>query len=742
MLDAHPAPGASARPQLPPVSVPASGGTPVDMDGPAALLDAAWTLLPVLEAGRPLDAGTLRDAMTRAFGASDADGAWVWKDAYEAAEAAVVLFVQRYGRAMRQRAGAGADGPRKMLAMLAAIAALEPSHTKRSEDQVRLQQFSTPLTLAYAALRAAAIRPGDTVLEPSAGTGMLAVMAECALASRAAGHLHLNEIASIRAGLLAGLFPGTAVTRHNAEALADFLPAVRPTVVLMNPPFSATPGIDRIRHDADLRHIRSAFSMLPPGGRLAAITSAHCVPGDSAWREGFTDHAARTVFTMAIDGRAYARRGTGFNTRLTVIERSAEPGIDVDGQARAATPAELLDAVIAKVPPRLPIKPEPVRPAPATVAGRDLFGRPATRETMARPELDASNWRRADEATWRTLWEHEIAELPSHRESRFWLAAGLLLPIWDRLPFENMRVRRPATDDGEALIGRVLDGEQVRAARASFGLDGGPAMTGEEAFEAVMARGTALPLANGWRLARRRIMGADRVEIEGPADTDVAVLKRIGCTVEDRVVPRPRLRSRRPGARPRPRTLAARRLSRLRDTYRRPVRRRPVHHRPRRRHAGGTCRRPAGRGACHVPKETEAMTAYTLPDEPNYCFAPAYDLEDEVQQIRIVFENMAGYVPTALVALDLDDAERLCNKLNARLGLTKEEWTALAAKSMRAEVPNPATPPRTEPPHMLRSRPGDRRPPCAGKPTPHRRPFNLREPPVGASTGTGLAGIW
>ena len=388
MLDAHPAPGASARPQLPPVSVPASGGAPADVDGPAALLDAARTLLPVLEAGRPLDAPTLRDAMTRAFGASDAHGAWVWKDAYEAAEAAVVLFVQRYGRAMRQRAGADADGPRKMLAMLAAIAALEPSHTKRSEDQVRLQQFSTPLPLAYAALRATAIRPGDTVLEPSAGTGMLAVMAECAMGSRASGHLHLNEIATIRAGLLAGLFPGTAVTRHNAEALADFLPAVRPTVVLMNPPFSATPGIDRIRHDADLRHIRSAFSMLPPGGRLAAITSAHCVPGDAAWRDAFASMGggARTVFTMAIDGRAYARRGTGFDTRLTVIERSAEPAIEVDGQARAATPAELLDAVIAKVPPRRAIEPEPVRTAPAAVAGRDLFGNAvATAKTTRKP---------------------------------------------------------------------------------------------------------------------------------------------------------------------------------------------------------------------------------------------------------------------------------------------------------------------------------------------------------------------
>ena len=111
----------------------------------------------MLEAGRPLDAATLRDAMTDAFGGSDTAGAWVWKDAYEAAEAAVVIFMQRYGRGMRRTAGAG--GPRRMLAMLDALAALEPSHTRRSEEQVRLQQFSTPLPLAYDALQAAAVRP-------------------------------------------------------------------------------------------------------------------------------------------------------------------------------------------------------------------------------------------------------------------------------------------------------------------------------------------------------------------------------------------------------------------------------------------------------------------------------------------------------------------------------------------------------------------------------------------------------
>ncbi len=377
MLDAHPAPGASARPQLHPVSAPASAPAPSAPNGSAALLDAARNLLPALEAGRSLDASTLRAAMTRACGASDADGAWVWKDAYEAAEAAVVLFVQRYGRAMRRQAGAGEDGPRRMLAMLAAVAALEPSHTKRSEEQVRLQQFSTPLPLAYAALRAAVVRPGDTVLEPSAGTGMLAVMAECALGKNAAGSLHLNEIAAVRAGLLAALFPAAAVTRHNAETIADRLAEARPTVVLMNPPFSASPGIERIRHDTDLRHLRSAFSMLPPGGRLAAITSAHCVPGDAAWRDAFGSLGdARVAFSMAIDGRAYARRGTGFDTRLTVLDRSDAPGIEVDGSARAADAAALLDAVLDAVPARLPITPVP---------GADLFGHaPRTRTSALR----------------------------------------------------------------------------------------------------------------------------------------------------------------------------------------------------------------------------------------------------------------------------------------------------------------------------------------------------------------------
>jgi len=241
-----------------------------------------------------------------------------------------------------------------------------------------------------------------------------------------------------------------------------------------------------------------------------------------AGRETLYEHPGTGASTELVEILRRDRlEPTGADTALAMGER--EPG--PDGRPRLVVNTRSKRAAV-------------LLPAPSRmfddggVQERVRLVRPATRETMARAELEASNWRRADEGHWRMLWEHEIGELPTHRESRFWLAAGLLLPVWDRLPTENMRVRRLAADSGEALIGRVLDAEQVHAARTAFGLDGAFAMTGSEAFEAVMGRGTALALANGWRLARRRIMGADRVEIEGPADTDTATLKRIGCTVE------------------------------------------------------------------------------------------------------------------------------------------------------------------------------------------------------------------
>ena len=188
-------------------------------------------------------------------------------------------------------------------------------------------------------------------------------------------------------------------TRHNAEAIADYLPGLRPTVVLMNPPFSASPGVDRIRHDADLRHIRSTFSMLPPGGRLVAISSAHCVPGDAAWVDAFASLVppARVAFTTAIDGRTYARRGTTFDTRLTVLDRGGDERRRIDVHTRVEGAAQLLEAVATKMPPRLPIEPLP---------GADLFGHaPTPRPTPGRRARTAAHVPQPTSHNWGTVAE-------------------------------------------------------------------------------------------------------------------------------------------------------------------------------------------------------------------------------------------------------------------------------------------------------------------------------------------------
>ena len=84
-----------------------------------------------------------------------------------------------------------------------------------------------------------------------------------------------------------------------------------------------------------------------------AITSASCIPGDAAWSRAFErlDPPPRTVFSIAIDGHAYARRGTTFDTRLTVIDRDAvnAQGVPIDARASVPTAAKLLAAIAANV---------------------------------------------------------------------------------------------------------------------------------------------------------------------------------------------------------------------------------------------------------------------------------------------------------------------------------------------------------------------------------------------------------
>ena len=326
--------------------------TPVQNDSPAradALIRASDAILAGLATGTAIDARMLRSAMEGAFGGSDAEGLWTWKDAYEAGEIALVLFLRRFGPAMRTRPVSA------QLAMLAKVAGLLPTHTRRSEESQALQQFSTPAPLGFAAATAARIAPDDLVLEPSAGTGLLAVFGELADAS-----LVLNELGDTRAGLLERLYPGAPVTRFDAARIHDHLNAdVRPSVVLMNPPFSVAANVDGRVADAAYRHIASALARLVEGGRLVAITGASFSPDNAAWASAFArlQERGRIVFSAAIDGRVYARHGTTTDTRLTVIDRvpAARPDSVATSRGIAPDAATLLAWVEADVPARQPI---------------------------------------------------------------------------------------------------------------------------------------------------------------------------------------------------------------------------------------------------------------------------------------------------------------------------------------------------------------------------------------------------
>jgi predicted RNA methylase len=317
-------------------------------DRSAAIVAAAHLLLPDLERGHRIDAAILRAAMERAFGGSDAAGAWDWKTAYDACEAATVLFLRKYGRAIR----AQASSPAGALRMLRKIGTLLPTHTGRSLESQALQQFSTPVDLAFVAATAAGIVPDDVVLEPSAGTGLLAVFAELT-----SGSLILNELAEVRARLLSQLFRDVAVTRHDAAHIHDHLDeAMRPSVVLMNPPFSVVAHVDGAVADAALRHVSSALARLAVGGRLVAITGASLSPDNPSWRDAFVrlQERGRVVFSAAIDGRVYARHGTTADTRLTVIDRvpADDPTTFPASPSMAPDVATLLSWTLQRVPPR------------------------------------------------------------------------------------------------------------------------------------------------------------------------------------------------------------------------------------------------------------------------------------------------------------------------------------------------------------------------------------------------------
>jgi hypothetical protein len=126
-----------------------------------------------------------------------------------------------------------------------------------------------------------------------------------------------------------------------------------------------------------------------------------------------------------------------------------------------------------------------------------------------------SHWAKADRECFATAWRAEFAEVPEFTDSTIHVVAGLLLPIWKRLPNESTRVYRLQTDAGERIIGRKVSPAWVATALAGDA----PTLTPDAAFATLLEGRTALELAEGLKLRRVRVMGAHRIELSGFSDT-------------------------------------------------------------------------------------------------------------------------------------------------------------------------------------------------------------------------------
>ncbi|MCF2152096.1 strawberry notch family protein [Desmonostoc muscorum LEGE 12446] len=342
-----------------------------------SVISVAQELAKVLTDNRPLSTKTVQAQMNRYFLGSAASGAWQWKDAYEAVEVAQILYLRHLGiRILSQQ-------PQVVVQQLEELTALCPTQTRRSEESVQLQQFSTPLPLAYLVAKAGFIQATDLVLEPSAGTGLLAQMAKLHSAS-----LMLNELAPDRSKILRRLFPGTPLFSVNAEQINDYLVGkTQPSVVLMNPPFSASPKISSRNPDATKSHINSALQRLADGGRLVTITANWFSPANPSWRETFVKwHSeARVLMSVGVNGKVYSKHGTTIDTRITVIDKVPADSSEIPCISETLDLPELL-ALIEQLPERSPWE----RSEKIKAAAKAIVVQLPKRTTVAQPETVSS----------------------------------------------------------------------------------------------------------------------------------------------------------------------------------------------------------------------------------------------------------------------------------------------------------------------------------------------------------------
>jgi hypothetical protein len=160
--------------------------------------------------------------------------------------------------------------------------------------------------------------------------------------------------------------------------------------------------------------------------------------------------------------------------------------------------------------------------------------RPTKTERIKRSALEESNWVEINHEQFEALWHAEAAAAAERMEvETINIATGLLLPIWNKLPRDHVRVWRIADKTGQSWLGRIVPDADLGELSTKLGIaikiDVDPEALLKAAF--VQHRKVDLP-GTEMSIWPSLVNGSRRIELKGFAPERLDWYKSLGGFTE------------------------------------------------------------------------------------------------------------------------------------------------------------------------------------------------------------------
>jgi hypothetical protein len=226
---------------------------------------------------------------------------------------------------------------------------MQPTIAARSSNRIKMQQYSTPLPMAWNATRFAMSSKKDgKVLEPTAGNGMLVFAVP-------ANQVYVNELDKTR---LDNLREQGFAQVTQQDATEPFEGGQQYDVIIANPPFGKR---DEVEYDGkmipglDPQITLNALASMKDNGKAAIIIGGNMEYGNNgglkSMKPFFTylyDHY-NVKGVVDMDGKLYSKQGTTFPTRMILIagrrsdEERAQTAVYPPVESKAIRKADSFD---------------------------------------------------------------------------------------------------------------------------------------------------------------------------------------------------------------------------------------------------------------------------------------------------------------------------------------------------------------------------------------------------------------